>query len=563
MPMITPKIEDNPRLREVGHAFTPASFLEAAGAGVEDMLVRSPTSSLARMGELSDAAELGDPTPNESPLFGTMPRPDRKPRTPLTEEDWKASRYYRKGLEYVPGMTDRMAEILATRKDSERRRQDILSRAPDTLLARSGILGVQVVAAVLDPVNVASAFIPVLRPVAFASLAARFGIIFARFGRGAIEGAAGAALVEPVVLAAARQEQADYDMTDSLINVAFGSVFGGGLHVAGGAIGDYLARTRPVVREQALRTAVAQAVDGRPVDVDPILRAADVTPARQTPAPKSLDPVSTIPKRAEAFDAALRELKAELLPVAGNVLKRGDVKTLKAELSDVRFRIQQAEEAPLAPVKDSVKRTVQRTKGRAAAKEAKAIKDKDVAALREQADRIERKLADAERAAAGRSLLSRIETFERQGKSAEDIVADALPRVEGQLQGVDTGRIQAQLTPDALGIGPVDGTPLTRESLRRAAAHNDSPQADPLADFPAAERVAEQADAADQTAKVEPSEFVSEAAAELDEVIASDAVADITAAERAALQRADDLIAQAKAFEVAARVAARCLGRAA
>ncbi len=110
-----------------------------------------------------------------------------------------------------------------------------------------------------------------------------------RAGVGAIEGTAGMAMVEPFVYAATQQEQADYTLNNAFMDVAFGSIFGGGLHVASGSVGEILARMHSntgkpdlgqigqmiqdapfKVREDAMRAAVAQAVDGRKIDVTPI-----------------------------------------------------------------------------------------------------------------------------------------------------------------------------------------------------------------------------------------------------------------------------------------------------
>jgi hypothetical protein len=60
----------------------------------------------------------------------------------------------------------------------------------------------------------------------------------ARLARGVTEGAVGAALVEPLVYSAAKRVQADYGAADSLLNIAFGSILGGGLHVGIGKLRD-------------------------------------------------------------------------------------------------------------------------------------------------------------------------------------------------------------------------------------------------------------------------------------------------------------------------------------
>jgi hypothetical protein len=50
----------------------------------------------------------------------------------------------------------------------------------------------------------------------------------ARLKRGVAEGAVGATLLEPIVYGVAQRLQSDYDIYDSFMNVAFGSVLGWG-----------------------------------------------------------------------------------------------------------------------------------------------------------------------------------------------------------------------------------------------------------------------------------------------------------------------------------------------
>ena len=100
----------------------------------------------------------------------------------------------------------------------------------------------------LDPINIALSFVPVLgqqrvmRMLASASGAG--GRAAVRAGVGAVEGAVGAAMVEPLVYLAKNQQQADYGMTDSLLNIAFGAVMGGAMHSAAGAWGDWVRSRR-------------------------------------------------------------------------------------------------------------------------------------------------------------------------------------------------------------------------------------------------------------------------------------------------------------------------------
>ena len=48
----------------------------------------------------------------------------------------------------------------------------------------------------------------------------------------------GAAVVEPIVYGVAQKVQADYGLADSLLNITFGTILGGGLHVGAGKLKD-------------------------------------------------------------------------------------------------------------------------------------------------------------------------------------------------------------------------------------------------------------------------------------------------------------------------------------
>lgn len=117
-------------------------------------------------------------------------------------------------------------------------------------------------AGALDPLNVASAFIPVVQEArAEAWLAAAGESFFARAAArakiGAIEGVVGAAAIEPIVYTGAQQEQLQYGIADSFVNVMFGGILGGGLHILGGAAYDWRMRRALTQLDVGLRSAYA------------------------------------------------------------------------------------------------------------------------------------------------------------------------------------------------------------------------------------------------------------------------------------------------------------------
>lgn len=173
------------------------------------------------------------------------------------------------------------AADLRALKLAELRRQDAMRRGQGGMIEGAAKIGVGLVATIVDPLNIAASFVPVVGQARYAAMldaaasyAGRAGV---RAAVGAAEGAAGAALLEPIVYGVARQEQADYSAVDSLTNLAFGSVIGGGLHVAGGAVGDWRQGWKPPGqvaaeaaghpgRETAMRQAVAAVAEDRTPD---------------------------------------------------------------------------------------------------------------------------------------------------------------------------------------------------------------------------------------------------------------------------------------------------------
>lgn len=131
---------------------------------------------------------------------------------------------------------------LAKRKRAELTRREILSRSEGSGSSAVGQFAISLAANFLDPLAIGSSFVPVVGQAKYAAMLARAGTALGRAGVragvGVAEGVVGATLVEPIIAGAKFQEQADYTFADSFMNMAIGGVFGGGLHVVGGAIGD-------------------------------------------------------------------------------------------------------------------------------------------------------------------------------------------------------------------------------------------------------------------------------------------------------------------------------------
>lgn len=186
-------------------------------------------------------------------------------------------------------LTRAQAELIRDRKREEIQRQDIWQRAEGWATA-SGVTA-SLAAGVVDPVGTAVGIVVApakgiqmlggLRAMAASSSLAHRALGIA--GLTAVDAAIGNAVLEPYNLYSHQQYYADYTMADSLANVVFGGVFGGALGGGAVVIGrglshvgkwtpEWLRGKQEATHETALHTAVAQVLDGRPVQVEPILR---------------------------------------------------------------------------------------------------------------------------------------------------------------------------------------------------------------------------------------------------------------------------------------------------
>ncbi len=188
------------------------------------------------------------------------------------------------------GYTQKALNIVMERKKNELMRK---AQIEDSTGFYNGTVqfSANVAAQMLDPVNIALSFMPVMAPAKYAALLAGANNPWSkaaiRAGVGAVEGGAGALAVEPAIYQAKQREQADYDMTDSLWNVALGTIIGGGLHAGTGALADWKAKKKitvepqgatgemidnasPETKESLLKTAVQMEAQGYQADVEAV-----------------------------------------------------------------------------------------------------------------------------------------------------------------------------------------------------------------------------------------------------------------------------------------------------
>lgn len=254
---------DAPVLRRQTMLDIPADAGEVFDASFGSAFDTNPTTALVRTEELAEQeqgrAMVMGPESYLAPDQGRA-----APDTPMLDAQVARERVAGMGLDIkIPeqGIREGALEVLVNRHREQAARQQVLARAG------GGSMGTQVAASLaaslLDPLNIASAFVPVVGPARYSAMLARasgpLGRAGVRAGVGALEGAVGAAILEPLPLIAANMDQTEYGLSDSLANIALGGVLGGGLHSVGGAVSDAL-RRRIATETPAVET-VLNAVD--------------------------------------------------------------------------------------------------------------------------------------------------------------------------------------------------------------------------------------------------------------------------------------------------------------
>lgn len=145
------------------------------------------------------------------------------------------------GVTFAEPTTAEAARLIAEGKKAEIIRDALVAHAPSGFLPGAAMFGSALLSTATDPLELATMFIPVVGQAGRAAAVARFGRVGGYAAVGAVEGAVGSALTEPLYLGLSRSQQLDYSMQEALLNVGLGAVLGGGI---GGAIGAF-ARAAP------------------------------------------------------------------------------------------------------------------------------------------------------------------------------------------------------------------------------------------------------------------------------------------------------------------------------
>lgn len=199
----------------------------------------------------------------------------REPNVPVEELN---KRYSPEGESWFSQpMPDSVASMVARQKTDTLNRQASLERYTNShalpMRLAAGAAGFA-----LDPLNLASSFVPGIGEEAILGGLAKVGVTgfigrtAARLGAGATAGAAAQVPISGIKMLASGPAE-DYDLRQAMNDVFFGAAFNSVIHAGLGTIGEgiALAAKTATTKAAAMRAGVSQVLDGRPIDVAPVL----------------------------------------------------------------------------------------------------------------------------------------------------------------------------------------------------------------------------------------------------------------------------------------------------
>ncbi len=235
------------------------SFTDYLKASITDAYETSPSTAIRRSKDIFES-QIGSDT-----LADIMSHQDDmsfdpdsvvytgKPALDIEEQQRRIDEAGLKGMiKPDAGYNEDALNIIMQRRQEANDRAFTRELAPDEW-APVGFATDLIVGAA-DPLNIAATFMDPLWAAKkiFPSAAMRLGVDMIeggatgawslaarRAGMGALEGLSGAVAMEPLMYATQTQQQADYGMMNSLMNIGFGAIMGGAMHPAMGALRDW------------------------------------------------------------------------------------------------------------------------------------------------------------------------------------------------------------------------------------------------------------------------------------------------------------------------------------
>ncbi|KKN08735.1 hypothetical protein LCGC14_1053720 [marine sediment metagenome] len=176
------------------------------------------------------------------------------------------------GLQYDKPVTQE--ELDVNIEDARKRilRQSIIASAEPGFIGKTLDFAMGFLGQAVDPINIAVSFIPIVGPARAAIIANRLRMIkvSSRTVKGFIEGAVGNALIEPIVIAGENIRNRDYELSNSALNVLFGGFIGVAAHQTIGR-GLEAISARSVISDARIRATSELRIELDTIDLEPVL----------------------------------------------------------------------------------------------------------------------------------------------------------------------------------------------------------------------------------------------------------------------------------------------------
>ena len=170
----------------------------------------------------------------------------------LTPEEANA-KFAQYGVTFNAPVRQNEAAVIAAQKIRETDQRERLQYAEHNFSTGAVSLMGGFAGAMLDPVNIATAFIPVTKVIPALKAVEASGAV-GRIATKGLDGIIMNSIVEPLPLIAAGLDQRDYTMADSLFNIAAGGLFGAG-------IGGFVEGVRALGAGELFNANIAAATD--------------------------------------------------------------------------------------------------------------------------------------------------------------------------------------------------------------------------------------------------------------------------------------------------------------
>lgn len=226
--------------RNLGEQFQQG-FLDSFGIGTAVRDIATPRGNVTRMPRTPTGNPLLDTVTGTFDMVQRAVEGTREDQPSLTEEQYKASPWFREAIPFEPGMTEDRAASLADQWDIKAVRSHFAEKRPFSSFAG------QLAGQLFDPIN----YIPVFGQAAAAAAVARFGSIKGRALLGASDAAINTAAFGVLTSDIRRKFGDDVSFEAIATEVAMSALIGGAF---GGGIGFFMRG-----RDARERMALAQA----------------------------------------------------------------------------------------------------------------------------------------------------------------------------------------------------------------------------------------------------------------------------------------------------------------